>query len=89
MDKTAKQAIMKEHARSEGDVGSVEVQVAVLTHRIRELTEHLKTHRSDHSSRRGLIAMVNRRRRLMRYLRGESSDRYQALAAKLGLRRGL
>lgn len=87
MDKETKTATMQEYARSEGDVGSAEVQVAVLTKRILELTEHMKVHRKDHSTRRGLIALVNRRRKLLRYLDGEDHARYVDLIKRLGLRR--
>jgi small subunit ribosomal protein S15 len=83
----AKQQIITEYARSEGDTGSAEVQVAVLTQRITDLTEHLKTHKLDHASRRGLLQMVGRRRRLLDYLMGEDINRYRDLIAKLGLRR--
>jgi small subunit ribosomal protein S15 len=83
----AKQAIVKDHARTEGDTGSTEVQIALLTERIAGLTEHLKTHKQDHHSRRGLLKMVGRRRRLLDYLRTEDVERYRALIAKLGLRR--
>lgn len=79
--------IIKDNARSEGDTGSPEVQVAVLTRRITDLTEHLKTHKKDHHSRRGLLLLVGRRRRLLEYLRREDIERYRALIAKLGLRR--
>ena len=79
--------IIKDNARSEGDTGSPEVQVAVLTRRIMELTEHLKTHPKDHHSRRGLLLLVGRRRRLLEYLRREDVERYRSLIAKLGLRR--
>lgn len=79
--------IIKDNARSEGDTGSPEVQVAVLTRRITELTEHLKTHKKDHHSRRGLLLLVGRRRRLLEYLRREDIERYRSLIAKLGLRR--
>jgi len=85
--KDEKTQIIAEHARSTGDTGSTEVQVAVLTKRIADLTEHLKTHRSDHASRRGLLQMVGRRRRLLEYLRREDVERYRELIAKLGLRR--
>ncbi|MGH2816965.1 MAG: 30S ribosomal protein S15 [Actinomycetota bacterium] len=85
--KDEKQKIISEHARSESDTGSPEVQVAVLSRRIAELTEHLKTHPKDHHSRRGLLRMVGRRRRLLEYLRREDVDRYRELIAKLGLRR--
>jgi small subunit ribosomal protein S15 len=85
---TARKAeIMTEHARSAGDTGSPEVQVAMLTQRIADLTEHLKKFRGDHASRRGLLQMVGRRRRLLEYLRQEDVARYRALIAKLGLRR--
>gem|GEM_PF-11648 len=87
MDKAEKTATIKKFARSENDVGSVEVQVAVLSARIGELTEHLKVHRKDHASRRGLMAMVNRRRRLLRYLDREDHQRYQVLVKSLKLRR--
>lgn len=69
------------------DTGSPEVQVAVLSQRIVELTEHFKTHKKDHHSRRGLLAMVARRRRLLKYLKGSSPERYQALIQGLGIRR--
>lgn len=82
-----RQALIKEHARSEGDTGSPEVQVALLTERITNLTEHFKTHAKDNHSRRGLIKMVNTRRSLLDYLRKEDGERYTALIAKLGLRK--
>jgi small subunit ribosomal protein S15 len=82
-----KQAIIAEHARAEGDTGSPEVQVALLTRRIAELTEHLKTHSKDHHSRLGLLKMVGRRRRLLGYLQRTDVERYRSLIAKLGLRR--
>lgn len=82
-----KREIIAGHARSEGDTGSPEVQVALLTRRIADLTEHLKRHKQDHHSRRGLLMMVGRRRRLLDYLKGEDIERYRALIAKLGLRR--
>ncbi|MFN8233583.1 MAG: 30S ribosomal protein S15 [Actinomycetota bacterium] len=87
LTKEAKTQLIEEHARSAGDTGSAEVQVAVLTRRIAELTEHLKTHRQDHASRRGLLKMVGRRRRLLEYLKREDIERYRDLIAKLGLRR--
>ncbi len=87
MDKATKAATIKEFAHSDKDVGSVEVQVAVLTRRITELTEHLKVHKKDHSTRRGLIAMVNRRRKLLRYVDGKSHARYLNLIRRLNLRR--
>lgn len=82
-----KQNIISEHARSDGDTGSPEVQVALLTRRISELTEHLKTHPKDHHSRRGLLLMVGRRRRLLTYLNKEDVERYRSIIGKLGLRR--
>lgn len=85
--KEEKDGIIADNARSEGDTGSPEVQIAILTRRINELTEHLKTHSKDHHSRRGLLRMVGRRRRLLDYLRREDIERYRALIAKLGLRR--
>ena len=87
MLKEEKTQIISEHARSEGDTGSPEVQIAVLTKRIQELTEHLKVHSKDHHSRRGLLVMVGRRRRLLTYLRRQDVDRYRELIGKLGLRR--
>jgi small subunit ribosomal protein S15 len=85
--KEEKTGIITEHARSDGDTGSPEVQVAVLSRRINELTEHLKLHPKDHHSRRGLLRMVGRRRRLLEYLRREDVERYRSLISKLGLRR--
>jgi len=79
--------IITEYARSEGDTGSADVQIAVLTKRIVDLTEHLKTHKHDHHSRRGLLKMVGRRRRLLEYLKNEEIERYRELIARLGLRR--
>jgi small subunit ribosomal protein S15 len=87
LTKDAKSQIIAEYARSDGDTGSAEVQIAVLTTRIAELTEHLKTHKHDHASRRGLLKMVGRRRRLLDYLRHEDIERYRDVIARLGLRR--
>ena len=87
ISKEKKTAIMKEYARTEGDTGSPEVQVAVLTARIQELTEHLKTHHNDHQSRRGLLKMVGQRRGLLAYLKKTDIERYRALIEKLGLRK--
>jgi len=87
MDKEQKTAVVKEFARSDKDVGSVEVQVAILSKRVSELTDHLKSHPKDHSSRRGLIAMVNTRRKLLRYLNRKSHARYLELIRRLQLRR--
>jgi len=83
----AKREIVQQHGRSEGDTGSAEVQVALLTARINELTEHLRTHRKDHHSRRGLLMLVGKRRRLLGYLQRTDLDRYRALIKELGLRR--
>ena len=80
-------AIMKEYARTEGDTGSPEVQVAVLTARIQELTEHLQSNHKDHHSRRGLLKMVGQRRGLLAYLKKTDIERYRALIEKLGLRK--
>ena len=85
--KGKKQNIMKEYARTEGDTGSPEVQVAVLTARIAELTEHLKANPKDHHSRRGLLKMVGKRRNLLKYLRNTDIERYRALIERLGLRK--
>jgi small subunit ribosomal protein S15 len=81
-----KDALIKEHGRQEGDTGSPEVQVAILTERIRNLTEHFKGHAKDNHSRRGLLMMVNKRRSLLDYLRKTEGQRYLDLIAKLGLR---
>lgn len=85
--KEVKQEVIAEHARAEGDSGSPEVQIALLSRRISELTEHLKTHPKDHHSRRGLLRMVGRRRRLLDYLQREDIERYRSLISRLGLRR--
>ncbi|MBE5854246.1 MAG: 30S ribosomal protein S15 [Lachnospiraceae bacterium] len=85
--KEKKAEIMKEFARSEGDTGSPEVQVAVLTERIKELTAHLQEHPKDHHSRRGLLMMVGQRRGLLGYLKKKDIERYRALIEKLGLRK--
>jgi small subunit ribosomal protein S15 len=87
LTKEAKSQIIADYARSDGDTGSAEVQIAVLTTRIAELTEHLKTHKHDHASRRGLLKMVGRRRRLLDYLRDRDIERYRDVIARLGLRR--
>jgi small subunit ribosomal protein S15 len=79
--------IMKENATTPNDTGSPEVQIAILTERINNLTEHFKGHKKDNHSRRGLLAMVSLRRRLLDYVKGKSNDRYQAILAKHGLRR--
>jgi small subunit ribosomal protein S15 len=82
-----KNQLIKEHGRAEGDTGSAEVQVAILTERIRNLTEHFKGHAKDNHSRRGLLMMVNKRRTLLDYLRKTEGQRYLDLIAKLGLRK--
>lgn len=87
LDLATKQAIMAEYATHEGDTGSPEVQIAVLTRRINDLNEHLKEHKHDHHSRRGLLLLVGRRRRLQAYLQKIDINRYRALIERLGLRR--
>jgi len=82
-----KAEIIKDNAQSEGDTGSPEVQIAILTERITNLTEHFKTHAKDNHSRRGLLMMVNNRRSLLDYLKKKDGERYSALIAKLGLRK--
>lgn len=82
-----KQEVIKEYATGNGDTGSPEVQVAILSERIRNLTEHLKTHKKDFHSRRGLLMMVGQRRRLLDYLKGKEKGRYERLVERLGLRR--
>jgi small subunit ribosomal protein S15 len=82
-----KQEIINDNARAKGDTGSPEVQVAILTSRILTLTEHFKAHHKDNHSRRGLLMMVNKRRTLLDYLKKKDVDRYNALIAKLGLRK--
>ena len=86
MLKEEKNAIIKEYAQHEGDTGSPEVQIALLTKRINDLTEHLKTHKKDHHSRRGLLKMVGQRRNLLNYLTKVDIERYRAIIAKLGIR---
>jgi small subunit ribosomal protein S15 len=85
--KEQKSALISEFRRGEADTGSPEVQIAILTRRIEELTEHLRGHVRDHHSRRGLLQMVGKRRRLLDYLRREDIERYRALISRLGLRR--
>ena len=87
MDKIRKQEIIAKHARHEGDTGSPEVQIALLTERINSLTDHLRTHKKDHHSRRGLLMMVGQRRGLLNYLYEQDIERYRAIIKKLGLRR--
>ena len=87
MDKAQKQAIIAEYRTHDEDTGSTETQVAVLTTRINELTQHLRENKHDESTRRGLLQMVGRRRRLLRYLNGQDVARYRTLITRLGLRR--
>ncbi|PWG63565.1 30S ribosomal protein S15 [Sediminicurvatus halobius] len=82
-----KQEIVRDYGRSEGDTGSPEVQIALLTARIQHLTEHFATHKQDHHSRRGLLKLVNQRRQMLDYLRRKSRDRYQSVIERLGLRK--
>ncbi|WP_339108815.1 30S ribosomal protein S15 [Thioclava sp. GXIMD4216] len=82
-----KNALIKEYATKEGDTGSPEVQVAILTKRIANLTEHFKTHKKDNHSRRGLLMLVAQRRKLLDYLKGKEEARYQSLIERLGIRR--
>ena len=86
-DAETKKKIIAEYATNEGDTGSPEVQVALLSFRISHLTEHLKTHKHDHHSRRGLLLLVGQRRRLLNYLRDTDIERYRSLVERLGLRR--
>lgn len=87
ISKEKKTAIINEHARTAGDTGSPEVQIAVLTARIQELTEHLKINKKDHHSRRGLLKMVGQRRGLLAYLKGKDIERYRQIIEKLGIRK--
>lgn len=82
-----KREVIETHRRHGTDTGSPEVQIAILTERITYLTEHFKTHKKDHASRRGLLKLVGQRRRLLNYLRDTSADRYRAIVEKLGLRK--
>jgi small subunit ribosomal protein S15 len=82
-----KEALIKEYALAEGDTGSPEVQVAILTERIRNLTEHFKTHAKDNHSRRGLLKLVAQRRKLLDYTRAKDEERYKSLIERLGIRR--
>lgn len=85
--KEEKAKIISEHASHEGDTGSAEVQIALLTKRINDLTEHLKLHKKDHHSRRGLLIMVGKRRNLLNYLTKEDINRYRSIIEKLGIRK--
>jgi small subunit ribosomal protein S15 len=82
-----KAAIIEEHKRSDGDTGSAEVQIALLSRRIKDLTEHFQTHKHDHHSRRGLLKLVGQRRRLLDYLKRKEVARYRAIIATLGIRK--
>jgi small subunit ribosomal protein S15 len=84
---STKKEIVVQHQRHEGDTGSAEVQIAILTERINHLTEHLKGHKKDHASRRGLLIMVGKRNSLLKYLAGTDVERYQQIIGKLGLRK--
>ena len=85
--KEKKEEIIKEYARKEGDTGSPEVQIAILTFRIRELTEHLKVNQKDHHSRRGMYKMIGKRRNLLNYLKKNDIERYRTIIEKLGIRK--
>lgn len=87
IDQTKKAEIVKDYQQAEGDTGSPEVQVAILTFRINDLNEHLKIHKKDHHSRRGLLKMVGKRRNLLNYLKDTDIERYRAVIARLGLRK--
>lgn len=87
MAKTPKNEIIKEYALHEGDTGSPEVQIALLTYRINDLTEHLRTHKKDHHSRRGLLKMVGQRRNLLNYLTKTDIERYRSIISRLGIRK--
>ncbi|MFF4773462.1 MULTISPECIES: 30S ribosomal protein S15 [Microtetraspora] len=87
LDTATTKAIVAEYGTNEGDTGSPEVQIALLSKRISDLTEHLKTHKHDHHSRRGLLLLVGRRRRLLKYLQAKDITRYRSLIERLGLRR--
>ncbi len=87
MESEAKRTVVEKYARKPGDTGSPEVQIALLTHRIADLTEHLKAHKNDNHSLRGLLLLVGRRKRLLNYLSRTNLERFRALAQELGLRR--
>jgi small subunit ribosomal protein S15 len=87
LEADVKKQIMTEYATVEGDTGSPEVQIAMLTQRIKDLTEHSRAHKHDHHSRRGLLLLVGRRKRMLRYLEATDIERYRALIKRLGLRR--
>ena len=87
MNVNEKKEIVKDFGKKDKDTGSTEVQVALLTKKITELSEHFKIHKKDHHSRRGLLGMINNRRKLLKYLKGKNEEGYQALIKKLGLRK--
>ena len=87
ISKEAKNKVIEEYRRDENDTGSPEVQIAILTERINGLTEHMRTHRKDYASRRGLLGLVSRRRRLLDYVRGDDPQRYLDIIGKLGIRK--
>ena len=87
MNVNEKKEIVKDFGRKDNDTGSTEVQVALLTKKINELSEHFKVHKKDHHSRRGLLGMINNRRKLLKYLKGKNEEGYQELIKKLGLRK--
>jgi small subunit ribosomal protein S15 len=87
LTKEVKQELIGKHGRNEADTGSPEVQIAMLTQRIKDLTEHSRTHKHDHHSRRGLLLLVGRRKRMLRYLEATDIERYRSLIKRLGLRR--
>lgn len=87
LDADVKKQIMAEYATKDGDTGSPEVQIAMLTQRIKDLTEHARAHKHDHHSRRGLLLLVGRRKRMLRYLETTDIERYRSLIKRLGLRR--
>ena len=87
MNVDEKKEIVKEFGKKDTNTGSTEVQVALLTKKINELSEHFKTHKKDHHSRRGLLGMINNRRKLLKYLKGKNEEDYQSLIKKLGLRK--
>ena len=87
MNVNEKKEIVKDFGKNNTDTGSTEVQVALLTKKINELSEHLKTHKKDHQSRRGLLGMINNRRKLLKYLKGKNEEGYKEIIKKLGLRK--
>ena len=86
MEKATKSEIIRKYARKEGDTGSSEVQIALLTKRIAEITEHMRSHKKDHSTRKGLLALVSKRKRLLKYLGNENHEKFVAISTELGIR---